>query len=113
MSSDIQSALELLVLNNHLSVLIVSAVVYDYILTFSREVSHSFSTSISYRWLTFFKDRVHLGKERPLSSRYNVPNAFTVQTVDLGFHNVIAVRYIGLCWIVTNALDGSSFVPVL
>ncbi|KAF8126704.1 hypothetical protein EV363DRAFT_1173743 [Boletus edulis] len=58
------------------------------VLTFSREVSHSFSTSISYRWLTIFKDRVHLGKERPLSSRYNVPNAFTVQTVDLCFHNV-------------------------
>ncbi|KAF8452900.1 hypothetical protein L210DRAFT_3755841 [Boletus edulis BED1] len=68
MSSDIQSALELIVLNNYLSVLTVTAVVYDYILTFSREVE--------YIWL------------RPWT---------WVSTM------FVVVRYIGLCWIMTNA----------
>ncbi|KAF8449461.1 hypothetical protein L210DRAFT_2664092 [Boletus edulis BED1] len=40
MSSDLQSALELLFLNNYTSIIIVVAVPYDYILTFSKEVEY-------------------------------------------------------------------------
>ncbi|KAF8126764.1 hypothetical protein EV363DRAFT_1452795 [Boletus edulis] len=69
MSSDIQSALEYLVLNNYLSLASASVVVYDYILTFSRE--------IEYIWL------------RPWTW------VFTM---------FVVVRYIGLCWFMTNAL---------
>ncbi|KAF8452838.1 hypothetical protein L210DRAFT_2059042 [Boletus edulis BED1] len=76
MSSDIQSALEYLVLNNYLSLAGASVVVYDYILTFSRE--------IEYIWL------------RPWTW------VFTM---------FVVVRYIGLCWFMTNALYGTSFIP--
>ncbi|KAF8428952.1 hypothetical protein L210DRAFT_3116192 [Boletus edulis BED1] len=76
MSSDIQTTLELLVLNNYLSLTSVAVVVYDYIITISRE--------IEYIWL------------RPWS---------WVSTM------FIVVRYIGLYWIMANALKGSSFVP--
>ncbi|KAF8126709.1 hypothetical protein EV363DRAFT_1523971 [Boletus edulis] len=40
MSSDIQSALGSLVLNNYLSLAMVTAVVYDYILIFSKEIEY-------------------------------------------------------------------------
>ncbi|KAF8126736.1 hypothetical protein EV363DRAFT_562203 [Boletus edulis] len=40
MSSDIQTTLELLVLNNYLSLAGVTIVVYDYILNFSREIEY-------------------------------------------------------------------------
>ncbi|KAF8416684.1 hypothetical protein L210DRAFT_2520132 [Boletus edulis BED1] len=40
MSSDLQSALELLVQNNYQSIILVVAVPYDYILTFSKEVEY-------------------------------------------------------------------------
>ncbi|KAF8431292.1 hypothetical protein L210DRAFT_460601 [Boletus edulis BED1] len=42
----------------------------------------------SCQWLTIFKYRVCLGKELPIIPRYNVPDAFIVQTLDLGFHHV-------------------------
>ncbi|KAF8119667.1 hypothetical protein EV363DRAFT_285367 [Boletus edulis] len=63
MSSDIQTTLDILILNNYVSLAIVTAVSYDYILTFSREVSHVICTSVSS--LTIYTDRVHLGKELP------------------------------------------------
>ncbi|KAF8428904.1 hypothetical protein L210DRAFT_3563668 [Boletus edulis BED1] len=37
MSSDLQSLLEQVVLNNYLTLVVITAVVYDYVLTFSRE----------------------------------------------------------------------------
>ncbi|KAF8119664.1 hypothetical protein EV363DRAFT_1196382 [Boletus edulis] len=76
MSSDVQSTLQLLVLNNYLSLVIVTAVVYDYVLAFSGEVEYVWCRSWSW-----------------------VSTMFVV------------VRYIGLYWIVTAALIGSSFVP--
>jgi len=76
MSSDIQTNLELLVLGNYVSLAGATIVVYDYIMTISRE--------IEYVWL------------RPWT---------WVSTM------FVVVRYIGLCWIMTIALDGSSFVP--
>ncbi|KAF8424417.1 hypothetical protein L210DRAFT_3765503 [Boletus edulis BED1] len=76
MSSDIQSTLQFLVLNNHLALAGVTAVVYDYTLTFSRE--------LDYIW------------HRPWT---------WVSTM------FVVVRYLGLYWIVSTALFGSSFVP--
>ncbi|KAF8452879.1 hypothetical protein L210DRAFT_2061513 [Boletus edulis BED1] len=75
MSSDLQSTLQLLVLNDYASLIVVTVVVYDYILTFSRE--------IEYVWC------------KPWT---------WVSTMFL------VVRYIGLYWIMTIALIGSSFV---
>ncbi|KAF8127588.1 hypothetical protein EV363DRAFT_1171890 [Boletus edulis] len=69
MSSGLQSTLEHLVLNSRISLTVVTVVVYDYLLTFSRE--------IEYIWL------------RPWT---------WVSTM------FVVVRYIGLCWIITNAL---------
>ncbi|KAF8126715.1 hypothetical protein EV363DRAFT_1173759 [Boletus edulis] len=43
MSSNIQTTLELLVLNNYVSLIIVTAASYDYILTFSREIEYIWS----------------------------------------------------------------------
>ncbi|KAF8122286.1 hypothetical protein EV363DRAFT_1106998, partial [Boletus edulis] len=43
MSSDIQTTLELLVINNYLSLASIGVVVYDYILTFSREIEYIWS----------------------------------------------------------------------
>ncbi|KAF8427623.1 hypothetical protein L210DRAFT_3136595 [Boletus edulis BED1] len=40
MSSDLQSVLELIVLNNYVSLVIVVPAIYDYILTFSREIDY-------------------------------------------------------------------------
>ncbi|KAI9462729.1 hypothetical protein HD554DRAFT_2126533 [Boletus coccyginus] len=40
MSSDVQSSLELLQMNNYLSIATVTAVMYDYVLNFSREVHY-------------------------------------------------------------------------
>jgi len=74
MSSDI-STLQLLVLNNYVSLIVVTVVVYDYILTFSKE--------IEYVWC------------KPWT---------WVSTIFL------VVRYIGLYWIMTIALIGSSFI---
>ncbi|KAF8452901.1 hypothetical protein L210DRAFT_3639344 [Boletus edulis BED1] len=51
MSSDIQSTLELLVLNNYLSLAIVTAVVYDYILTFSEEIEYIWVRYIGLCWI--------------------------------------------------------------
>ncbi|KAF8446340.1 hypothetical protein L210DRAFT_2971433 [Boletus edulis BED1] len=48
MSSDIQSTLELLVLNNYLSLAIVTAVIYDYILTFSREIEYIWTLDLGF-----------------------------------------------------------------
>ncbi|KAF8428915.1 hypothetical protein L210DRAFT_3563711 [Boletus edulis BED1] len=76
MSSDLQSLLEPVVLNNYITLVIITAVVYDYVLTFSRE--------IEYIWC------------KPWT---RVSAMFVV------------VRYIGLCWVLTSALNGSSFVP--
>ncbi|KAF8428956.1 hypothetical protein L210DRAFT_3116569 [Boletus edulis BED1] len=76
MSSDVQSAIQLVVLGNYLTLAAITAVVYDYVLTFSREVE--------YVWC------------RPWT---------WVSTM------FIVVRYIGLYWIATVALFGSSFVP--
>ncbi|KAF8452924.1 hypothetical protein L210DRAFT_3755861 [Boletus edulis BED1] len=76
MSSDVQSDLQHVVLDNYLSLAAITAVVYDYILTFSREVE--------YVWC------------RPWT---------WVSTM------FVIVRYIGLYWIMTAALTGTSFVP--
>ncbi|KAF8122320.1 hypothetical protein EV363DRAFT_1182945 [Boletus edulis] len=40
MSSDLQSLLESVVLNNYITLVIITAVVYDYVLTFSREIEY-------------------------------------------------------------------------
>ncbi|KAF8548208.1 hypothetical protein OG21DRAFT_1489594 [Imleria badia] len=40
MSSDLQSALELLRMNDYASVVVITAVIYDYFLTFSRELEY-------------------------------------------------------------------------
>ncbi|KAF8428933.1 hypothetical protein L210DRAFT_3563782 [Boletus edulis BED1] len=64
-----QSILQSIILNNYLSIASVAVVVYDYTLTFSREVSYPFSTSVSY--LTMYKVRLRL-----------------VSTLDLGVYNV-------------------------
>ncbi|KAF8126694.1 hypothetical protein EV363DRAFT_1267891 [Boletus edulis] len=40
MSSDLQSVLELIVLNNYASLVVVIAAIYDYILTFSKEIEY-------------------------------------------------------------------------
>ncbi|KAF8126698.1 hypothetical protein EV363DRAFT_1452740 [Boletus edulis] len=95
MSFDIQSALELLVLNNHLSVLIVSAVVYDYILTFSRESTFGYGA--------------------PIIIEIQRPQCFHSADRGLGFPQCLlpCVRYIGLCWIVTNALVFLSAVDLV
>ncbi|KAN0094331.1 hypothetical protein V8E55_002618 [Tylopilus felleus] len=45
MSSDLQSAVELIWMNNYTSVVIVTAVVYDYFLTFTREVDYVWGRS--------------------------------------------------------------------
>ncbi|KAF8125332.1 hypothetical protein EV363DRAFT_638843 [Boletus edulis] len=76
MSSDLQSLLEPVVLSNYLTFVVITAVVYDYVLTFSRE--------IEYIWC------------KPWT---RVSAMFVV------------IRYIGLCWVVTSALLGSTFVP--
>ncbi|KAF8119697.1 hypothetical protein EV363DRAFT_1196273 [Boletus edulis] len=76
MSSNLQSLLEQVVLNNYLTLVVITAVVYDYVLTFSRE--------IEYIWC------------KPWT---RVSAMFVV------------IRYIGLCWVVTSALPGSTFVP--
>ncbi|KAF8122298.1 hypothetical protein EV363DRAFT_1301244 [Boletus edulis] len=106
MSSDIQSTLQFLVLKNYVTLAAITAVVYDYVLTFSREVSHPFFTSLS--CLIMYK-----GRCRPWT---------WVSTM------FVVVRYIGLYWIVTLALSmfmaqarficstskfaaGTSFVP--
>ncbi|KAF8452918.1 hypothetical protein L210DRAFT_2064774 [Boletus edulis BED1] len=92
MSSDVQSTLQLFVLNNYLSLAGVTAVVYDYVLTFSREVSHPFFTSVS--CLIMYK------------VEYIWCQPWTwVSTM------FVVVRYIGLYFIVTAALIGTSFVP--
>ncbi|KAF8122318.1 hypothetical protein EV363DRAFT_1555387 [Boletus edulis] len=40
MSSDLQSLLELVVLNNYITLVVITAVVYDYVLIFSREIEY-------------------------------------------------------------------------
>ncbi|KAF8419129.1 hypothetical protein L210DRAFT_3766728 [Boletus edulis BED1] len=92
MSSDIQTTLELLVINNYLSLASIGVVVYDYILTFSRE-------SISgYGLAQYQSDTTSptLLQSRPWT---------WVSTM------FVVVRYVGLCWFTTNALNGDSFVP--
>ncbi|KAF8452899.1 hypothetical protein L210DRAFT_3755840 [Boletus edulis BED1] len=51
MSSDIQSALELLVLHNYLSLVVATAVVYDYLLTFSKEIEYFWVRYIGLCWV--------------------------------------------------------------
>ncbi|KAF8452874.1 hypothetical protein L210DRAFT_2061202 [Boletus edulis BED1] len=75
MSSDLQSASEFLFTNDYASLVVVTVVVYDYILTFSKE--------IEYVWC------------RPWT---------WVSTL------FVIVRYSGFCWIMTSALNCSSFV---
>ncbi|KAF8452883.1 hypothetical protein L210DRAFT_2062598 [Boletus edulis BED1] len=76
MSTKLQSTLELLVLTNYMYLVIVTAVVYDHVLTFAGEVE--------YIW------------RRPWT---------WVSTI------FVVIRYIGLCWIMTIGLIGSSFLP--
>ncbi|KAF8440001.1 hypothetical protein L210DRAFT_1061587 [Boletus edulis BED1] len=103
MSYNIQSALGSLALNNYLSLAIVTAVVYDYSEWIVWEHSVFMTIATLNPVLTFSKEIEYIWvRNCPLSSKYNGPNAFTVQTLDLGFHDV---RYIGLCWIMTGALS--------
>ncbi|KAF8427647.1 hypothetical protein L210DRAFT_3508914 [Boletus edulis BED1] len=104
MSSDLQSLLESVVLNNYITrttahksvdVVIITAVVYDYVLTFSREVFHLLYTSVSR--LTIYKDRC-----KPWT---RVSAMFVVVRTSL------SIRYIGLCWVLASALTGSTFFP--
>ncbi|KAF8119650.1 hypothetical protein EV363DRAFT_1423514 [Boletus edulis] len=85
MSSDVQSTLQLLVLNNCLALAGITAVVYDYVLTFSREVS-----SLLYFRFMLIMYKVEFVWGRPWS---------WVSTM------FVVVRYIGLYWIVTAALS--------
>ncbi|KAF8424411.1 hypothetical protein L210DRAFT_2064084 [Boletus edulis BED1] len=78
----IQSALESIILNNDVSLVVVTAVAYDYILNFSREVSN-FSTL-----------RLFCGSQSTKCKPWT-----SVSTI------FVIVRYIGLCWIMILSLS--------
>jgi len=65
-----------IVQNNYITLAVATAVLYDYILTFSRE--------LDYIWC------------RPWT---------WVSTL------FVVVRYIGLCWVMTNTFYGTTFIP--
>ncbi|KAF8452893.1 hypothetical protein L210DRAFT_2063237 [Boletus edulis BED1] len=77
MSSNIQTTLELLVLNNYVSLIIVTAASYDYILTFSREIEYIWvrSCPISTKRLQYFYSPDH-GPGFPRCLLWSVTSVF-------------------------------------
>ncbi|KAF8547005.1 hypothetical protein OG21DRAFT_1527454 [Imleria badia] len=85
MSSNLQSALEFLQAVNYTSLAIITAVIYDYLLTFSKEVE--------YVWVR----------------RYQLPT----QALDSGFHNVCCAHNATMLksWWLLYVLRGTTFMP--